>query len=89
MSARARLVLGVRSAWYRSIERFFPARTGSGAIDVTGWTSEEKRVVTDWRWWTVDELCATTDVLVPRRLGELLVPIMRGVVPTSPIILVE
>ena len=79
----------VRGAWYRSIERFFLARTRAGAIDVTGWTSEEKRVVTDWHWWTVDELCATTDVLVPRRLGELLPPILGGLVPPSPVVLVE
>ena len=56
---------------------------------MTAWTSEEKRVVTDWRWWTVDELCATSGVLVPRRLGELLAPIIRGLLPPSPITLVE
>jgi 8-oxo-dGTP diphosphatase len=39
------------------------------------------------RWWTVEEIqsYAGADFFGPRRLGELLVPLLRGELPASPI----
>lgn len=37
------------------------------------------------RWWTIEELLTTSDVLAPRRLKELIVPVCRGEFPDQPI----
>ena len=40
-----------------------------------------------WRWWTLKELHAHEgpEILVPRRLPQLLAPILKGTLPQSPI----
>jgi 8-oxo-dGTP pyrophosphatase MutT (NUDIX family) len=54
-------------------EWFFTATAGPGAtVDITGFTELEARTVLEHRWWSVDELVATTDVFYPARLPELL-----------------
>ncbi len=77
------------STWYRSIERYFVAHTRVTDVDTVGWTAEEKDVLITFHWWTVEELAATRDVIVPRRLALLLPPLLAGQVPTTPIVLTE
>lgn len=38
------------------VEHFFAARTADVDLRVDGWTELERRAVTSWRWWSVDEL---------------------------------
>lgn len=40
-----------------------------------------------WRWWALDEIEAATgyETFVPRRLGELLPPLLKGEVPAEPV----
>jgi 8-oxo-dGTP pyrophosphatase MutT (NUDIX family) len=54
-------------------EWFFTATAaGDGAIDTGGFTELEVRTVLEHRWWSVEELTATSDVFYPVRLPELL-----------------
>lgn len=74
-----------RFEWYGKqhdqYERFFVARTGPRReprpIQADGY-------IVGHRWWSVAELRVSTDRFAPRRLGELLPPILRSEYPTDP-----
>lgn len=67
-----------QSEWFFAIEvdRFEP----HGA----GWEPVEHRALLGYRWWTVDELEATADVVYPRELAAVLRAVLAGPV-TDPI----
>jgi 8-oxo-dGTP pyrophosphatase MutT (NUDIX family) len=61
---------GVR---YDSEEWFFLASlTAAVEVDTAGFTDLEKRTVHGHRWWSVDDLRATTETVYPLQLAELL-----------------
>jgi 8-oxo-dGTP pyrophosphatase MutT (NUDIX family) len=64
---------GVR---YRQREEFFCVRCSRFAIDEQGWTDVERRSVLGSRWWTPAELSATTEVLHPQQLAEIVTAIL-------------
>lgn len=66
-------------------ERFFVVRVASNTVDGGSQTDWERQVLKGARWWTLDELRATDEVLAPRRLAELLGPIVAGEIPPEPI----
>jgi 8-oxo-dGTP pyrophosphatase MutT (NUDIX family) len=68
-------------------ERFFVARIESATISTANVTPIERVVLTEHRWWSIDELARTEDVLAPRRLASLVPPIVAGVYPADPIVL--
>jgi 8-oxo-dGTP pyrophosphatase MutT (NUDIX family) len=68
-------------------ERFFVVQVSSDAVDPGNQTALEQEVVTGHRWWTLDELTQTDEVLAPRRLAELIVPILAGSYPAEPLVL--
>jgi 8-oxo-dGTP pyrophosphatase MutT (NUDIX family) len=41
-------------------------------ISTAGWTESEHIDVTAWRWWSVEEISATTEPLEPRQLPGIL-----------------
>jgi 8-oxo-dGTP pyrophosphatase MutT (NUDIX family) len=53
-------------------ERFFAASTVRSAISDTGWSANERRVVADHRWWSIEDLARTSDLIFPERLLDLL-----------------
>lgn len=74
-----------RYEWYGKphdqYERFFVTRAGP--------TTEPAPVRADGyivghRWWTMDEICASTASFAPRALADLLPPILKGEYPASP-----
>lgn len=67
-----------------SIESFFIARVPRFELDVTNWTEQERTDLAMHRWWSLEELKATTELFVPSRLPELLRPILRGEMPDAP-----
>lgn len=71
-------------AWYDVHERYFLARCHSSEISVDNWTELEIQEIKGYRWWTPAEIAASPDVFVPRRLAELLPPIIRGELPAEP-----
>lgn len=57
-------------------ENFVLARCSDSALTDSGWTAEERQAIAEMRWWSLDELAATTMSIKPpmlaRVLGELL-----------------
>lgn len=53
----------------RTLERFFVVRATTPALDVSNWTDVEKEVMRTHRWWTVEELAATSETVFPPRFG--------------------
>jgi len=53
-------------------ERFFAASTVRAAISDSGWSANERSVVADHRWWSVEELGQTSELIFPERLLDLL-----------------
>lgn len=68
-------------------ERYFVVRVGSDLVDPRNQTAWEQQVVTAQRWWTLNELQRTDEVLAPRKLAELIAPIVAGSYPTEPLVL--
>ncbi len=75
---RGRLI-DVRERWYLTlVPTMFE-------LDVTGWTPEEREDIIDHRWWSLDELAATTEPMVPRALAELVRDLLRDGPPVEPV----
>lgn len=66
---------------YDQAERFFIARTTSSALEPTCADS----YVVDHRWWSLDEIRASTEIFAPRQLASFLSPLLSGDVPSDPI----
>jgi hypothetical protein len=49
-------------------------------------TDEGAHYFEGWRWWTFDEIRAYDGVVAPRRLAELLEPVLDGSLPSTPIL---
>jgi 8-oxo-dGTP pyrophosphatase MutT (NUDIX family) len=69
-----------QSEWFFAIEvdRFEP----HGA----GWEPVEHRALLGYKWWTVDDLETTTDVVYPREMADVLRAVLTGPV-TDPLVL--
>lgn len=74
------------TTWYRVIEQYFIAQAPK-AVEIArgGWTELELQELAECRWWRLDEIAASDDIFVPRRLAALLPPILRGEYPGVPI----
>lgn len=68
-------------------ERFYVVRTGTTTIRAANLDAYEHDVITGHRWWTPGEIAASTDVFVPRRLAELLPPLLAGRYPAQPLVI--
>lgn len=66
-------------------ERYFVVRVDSATIDPGSPTDLELRVLTGHRWWTLDELLRTDEVVAPRCLTTVLPPILTGTYPAEPL----
>jgi 8-oxo-dGTP pyrophosphatase MutT (NUDIX family) len=53
---------------YRQHEHFFAVRTTRFEPTDHAWTAVERRSVLGHRWWTVDELATTDEVVYPEQL---------------------
>ncbi|MCB8823282.1 NUDIX domain-containing protein [Microvirga rosea] len=52
-------------------ERFF-AETQNTALTRDSWTALEREVMTEHRWWSIDELASTSDTVWPINLTSML-----------------
>lgn len=75
---RAREVFSYESCPVVVDETYFLAGTDSDAVDTSGFTDLERVCVLGHRWWSVEELRASSTVVYPRRLAELLEPLLDG-----------
>jgi len=67
-----------------SRESFFICRVPHFDIDDANWTDLERVELNEHRWWSLDEIEATDELIVPSRLVELMRPILRGELPDAP-----
>jgi 8-oxo-dGTP pyrophosphatase MutT (NUDIX family) len=66
-------------------ERWFLARVNHFDALPQNLSDAEREEITDYRWWTLDELAATGDPLTPRALARLLQELLVDGVPAEPI----
>ncbi len=66
-------------------ERFFLGRTRSTSVDTSGLDEREKSWTLDHRWWTLDQILASTERFEPLSLGRHLQVLLQGGPPTHPI----
>jgi 8-oxo-dGTP pyrophosphatase MutT (NUDIX family) len=57
---------------YEQDETYFVAWVERFAPSTDGWTELELRTTSGHRWWSIEELRTTTEVVYPERLAELL-----------------
>ena len=56
-----------------SDERYFLIRVPVGPIDTSGHTELERRVMTVHRWWQLDELRASDEIIFPNDIADMIV----------------
>jgi 8-oxo-dGTP pyrophosphatase MutT (NUDIX family) len=66
-------------------EWFFLSHVQASAITDVAETGEGARYFEEWRWWSLEELRAFDGILAPRRIADLLEPLLRGELPSAPI----
>ena len=72
-----------------SKEMWFFSRVDHFQIDISGFTELERQTTLDQKWWTLDELAQTHEVLTPHRLAKLLAPLIEGQFPEIPLELIH
>lgn len=62
----------------RWTEHYFAVRTAAGAPERGGWTDEERRTIRAARWWSLAELRAATEPVLPAWLPDALAALVDG-----------
>lgn len=57
---------------YRQTEQFFLVRAEHADVDTSRWTDVEVRTVTEWRWFSADDLQHADVPVYPEGLAEIL-----------------
>jgi len=66
-------------------ERFHLLRVEAHEPDRSANDEQERQVIEEIRWWTPDEIAASTEAFSPGRLAELLAPLLEGRLPAQPL----
>ena len=76
-----------RNTLYQALERFYLVRVQEHTVSSDGLDPIESVEMTEHRWWSASGIRASTgrETYSPRRLGELLPPLIAGQIPKSPI----
>jgi len=72
---------------YEQQEQFFVARVDAPDICLDGGGPEELQFLSEWRWWTADEIAQSDAVFAPRRLAKILPAILACEYSDEPIAL--
>jgi 8-oxo-dGTP pyrophosphatase MutT (NUDIX family) len=70
---------------YQQRERFYMSRVPAFEARATALAPDEREITGDMRWWSLDELEASTDEFAPRALGPLLRRLLDEGPPAEPI----
>jgi 8-oxo-dGTP pyrophosphatase MutT (NUDIX family) len=73
---------------FRQREWFFAVEIPRFVPTVDGWDSIEQRALLDHRWWTVDELAATDEMIYPIEIADVVQAVIDGTI-TAPIELTQ
>jgi ADP-ribose pyrophosphatase YjhB (NUDIX family) len=68
-------------------ESYIVARCAGGEPHRGGWEAHEHRLMDDMRWWTRDALAASAEPIYPEGLADLLVDLIAGRFPHTPLVL--
>ena len=79
------VILSFNGVLLHAKETWFFSRVSHFDVDVSGFTDIERETTLDQRWWTLQELYETSDILTPRKLPELLAPLLEGRFPEKPL----
>jgi 8-oxo-dGTP pyrophosphatase MutT (NUDIX family) len=63
---------------YRQREWFFAVQVATFLPERHGWDDSERLALIEHRWWTLDELAATDEVVYPRELATLVAAVLDG-----------
>lgn len=76
-----------RSRLYEALERFYMVRVQEHTVSSDGLDPIESVEMTELRWWSAGDIRASTgrETFAPRRLGDLLPPLIAGQIPESPV----
>lgn len=55
-----------------AVEHYFVVHANEQQLDATGWSDQEREVVSEVRWWSEEELLACQEVVFPPDLPTLL-----------------
>ncbi len=65
-------------------ERYLVAHCAAAEPNRGSWTDVERRLIDDIRWWSLEELRASREIIFPEGRAELLPEILGGVYPDPP-----
>lgn len=82
---RRHVVVSWGGVWYECRERWFVAWVPLFEVDTSGMVDAELTMISDCRWWSVDELSRTKDRLVPGNLATLVRELLEYGQPEQPI----
>ncbi len=76
-----------RDVLYEAQEQFYLNRVQEHTVSLDGLDSVEVEETTEYKWWSIGDILAAKGVetFAPRRLGELLPPLIAGELPPYPI----
>ena len=70
---------------FRQRERFYLVRVPAHEVDRSGNDAQELSILEEFRWWTLPELEASTELFAPLRIALFLAPLLAGEIPSHPI----
>lgn len=68
-----------------SEERYYLVRIEHSNMKFENMTCTEKRLIKDWKWWSVEEIMNSSDLFFADNLGEELLKITNGFIPEEPV----
>jgi len=78
-------VVRIGDRWIEQRERYFLTRVSRIEVDRVHHTPLERAAMLEHRLWSADEIAASDERFAPRRLAELLPPLLRGELPPAPV----
>jgi ADP-ribose pyrophosphatase YjhB (NUDIX family) len=73
------------SAAFVTTNWYFFACSATGTVDLSGQSDHERRGLLRHRWWTVADLNATRDLVLPVGLVDLVLRLLKGDLPGEPL----
>lgn len=82
-------VLNVAGEMVKALDQYYLIHLSAPVVYIDNMVQLERDVYRDHRWWTVDELCTTDELIFPLDLADLLVRIISNDLPPQAIHLME
>jgi 8-oxo-dGTP pyrophosphatase MutT (NUDIX family) len=71
--------------WIEQRELYYLVRRNNVEVRLDGLEPHERAAMVEHRSWSAEEIAASSEWFAPRRLAELLRPLIRGELPAAPI----